>query len=189
MYAIMGNPLKKIILLSLILYTPLCYDLFTQPIREAPLFSMTSRKMQEWESNQKPYISHKSTKPQVPQEGVQHSHPSLIESAPVLWALGFETLVKEVPHKSQELQINLPSQIPGAPYRSALFFWWLQQIAPEWNRLLPFHKQFSKSRDLIQIRMLCLSVKCASNKLSLRRHTMSICCAAAWPRPELLPTF
>ena len=101
MYAIMGNPLKKIILLSLILYTPLCYDLFTQPIREAPLFSMTSRKMQEWESNQKPYISHKSTKPQVPQEGVQHSHPSLIEGAPVLWALGFETLVKEVPHKSQ----------------------------------------------------------------------------------------
>ena len=96
--------------------------------KRSPLFSMTSRKMQERESNQKPYISHKSTKPQVPQEGVQHSHPSLIEGAPVLWALGFETLVKEVPHKSQELQINLPSQIPGAPYRSALFFWWLQQM-------------------------------------------------------------
>ena len=69
--------------------------------KRSPLFSMTSRKMQEWESNQKPYISHKSTKPQVPQEGVQHSHPSLIEGAPVLWALGFETLVEEVPHKSQ----------------------------------------------------------------------------------------
>ena len=104
MYAIMGNHLKSTsIIVTHYIYSPICYDLFTQQIREAllhrSLFSMTSRRCK---MRIKSYISisHKCTKPQVPQIG-SSSFPPITNK-----------------RCARFINLNLPSLMPGTPHHT-----------------------------------------------------------------------